>query len=119
MSHCSYRYVLQNHSCLMMTQLVEHYPRWYKRLGCWNKVVVIIYQHAVTVLDNCFDVRDSMRNNSYNLIMMLFTQPEIIIFKVLSTFGLLKEISTNSVRTRKLNGWTRDLNPQLGVQVPV
>ena len=36
--------------------------------------------------------------------MMLFTQPEISIFKVLRSSGLMKEISTNSVSIRKLNG---------------
>ena len=43
---------------------------------------------------------------------MLFTQPEILIFKVLHTSGLIKEISANSVSIQKLNGKTRDSNPQ-------
>ena len=33
-------------------------------------------------------------------------------FKVLRASGLLKEISTNSVSIRKLNGWTGDAKPQ-------
>ena len=37
--------------------------------------------------------------------MMLFTLPEIMIFKVLRSSDLMKEISTNSVSIRKLNGY--------------
>ena len=34
----------------------------------------------------------------------------MLIFKVLRTSGLIKEISTNSVNIQKLNGWTGDSN---------
>ena len=44
--------------------------------------------------------------------MMLLTKPEILIFKVLLTSGLIKEISKNFVGIRKLNGLTGDSNPQ-------
>ena len=58
---------------------------------------------VATIESNCFNQKTVYVDINYK---------DLVVFKVFRTSGLLKEISSNSVSTRKLNGYTGDLNPQ-------